>query len=197
MTTKTKWSIDHAHSEIAFKVRHLMISHAKGTFKTFDASIYTNGKNFKTADIDLWIDASSINTGDPKRDEHLKSGDFFDVENHKQITFTSSTMGKSGTEGNHELWGELTMKGVTKNLKLNAQFGGILKDPWGNEKAGFSVTGIIKRSDWELEWNTALEAGGLMLGDEVAISCEVELINAGQEELTMELEPITDKTGVL
>jgi len=197
MTTKTKWSIDHAHSEIAFKVRHLMISHAKGTFKTFEASIYTSGKNFKTADIDLWIDASSINTGDPKRDEHLKSADFFDVENHKQITFTSSTMGKSGPEGNHELWGELTMKGVTKNLKLNAQFGGILKDPWGNEKAGFSVTGIIKRSDWELEWNTALEAGGLMLGDEVAISCEVELINAGQEELTMELEPIADKTGVL
>ncbi len=197
MTTKTKWSIDHAHSEIAFKVRHLMISYVKGTFKTFDASIYTIGKNFKTADIDLWIDASSINTGDTKRDEHLKSADFFDTEKHKQITFTSSTMRKSGPEGNHELWGELTLKGITKNLKLNAQFGGTSKDPWGNEKVGFSVSGIIKRSDWELEWNKALETGGLILGNEVTVSCEVELINAGQEELTMELEPIVDKTGVL
>ncbi|HEX7413147.1 MAG TPA: YceI family protein [Bacteroidia bacterium] len=188
MKNETKWSMDLAHSEVSFKVRHLMISNVKGTFKIFDASVYTNAKDFTTADIDLWIDASSISTGDVKRDEHLMGADFFDVKNHKQITFTSSTIGKADAEGNHELWGELTMKGITKNVKLNAQFGGIIHDPWKNEKAGFTVSGKIKRSDWGLSWNTAIEAGGLMVGDEVSILCEVELTNAGKRDLTMELE---------
>jgi len=188
VTTKTKWSIDQAHSEIDFKVRHLMIAHVKGEFKTFDASIYTTAKDFETAEIDLWIDTSSITTGDAKRDEHLKSADFFDVQNHKQITFISSTIGKSDPDGNHELWGELTMRGVSKNVKLNVQFGGILKDPWGNEKAGFTVTGKINRSDWGLIWNTSIEAGGVMVSEEVTISCEVELTNIGQKDLTMLLE---------
>ncbi|MCX6252348.1 MAG: YceI family protein [Bacteroidetes bacterium] len=191
-TTKTKWSIDQAHSEIAFKVRHLMIAHVKGAFRIFDASIYTIAKDFSTSEIDLWIDASSITTGDAKRDEHLKSADFFDVQNHKQITFISSTIGKSDPDGNHELWGELTMRGVTKNIKLNVQFGGIVNDPWGNEKAGFNVTGKINRSNWDLTWNASLETGGLMVSDEVTISCEIELINIGQEDLTMQLEPGTD-----
>ncbi len=182
MTNQTKWSIDQAHSEIAFKVRHLMIANVKGTFKTFDASIYTTAKDFATAVIDLWIDASSINTGDEKRDEHLKSADFLDVQNHKQISFTSSTLGKIIIDGKHELWGELTIKGVTKNIKLNVQFGGIINDPWGNEKAGFTITGIVNRSDWGLVWNTLLETGGIMVGEEISISCEVELINSGQKD---------------
>lgn len=187
-TTQTKWSVDLAHSEIGFKVRHLMIAHVKGVFKTFDASIYTNLNDFTTSEIDLWIDPSSIFTGDAKRDEHLKSADFFDVEKHKQITFTSSTMGKPDTDGNQELWGELTMLGITRNVKLNVQFGGLVKDPWGNEKAGFTVSGIIKRSEWGLVWNATIEAGGLMVSDEVTISCEAELINKGQEDMTMKLE---------
>jgi len=188
VTTQTKWSVDQAHCEIGFKVRHLMITHVKGTFKTFDASIYTNSNDFTTAEVDLWIDPTSIVTGDAKRDEHLKSKDFFDVENHKQITFTSSTMGKPDPDGNQELWGELTMLGITKNIKLNVQFGGFIKDPWGNEKAGFTVTGKINRSEWGLVWNTTIETGGLMVSDEVDISCEVELINKGQEDMTMKLE---------
>jgi polyisoprenoid-binding protein YceI len=196
VTTQTKWSIDQAHCEIAFKVRHLMISHVKGTFKSFDASIYTNSKDFTTAEVDLWIDPSSIATGDAKRDEHLKSADFFDVNKHKQITFTSSTIGKPDSDGNQELWGELTMLGVTKNVKLNVQFGGIAKDPWGNEKAGLSVSGTIKRSDWGLVWNATIETGGLMVSDEVMISCEIELINKGQEDLTMKLENSAHKNGV-
>ena len=194
VATKTKWTIDQAHSEIDFKVRHLMISNVKGSFKTFDASVYTNGKDFTTAEIDLWIDTTSINTGDAKRDEHLKSLDFFDAQNHKQIAFTYSTIGNPDQDGNHELWGELTMIGVTKNVKLNVQFGGIIKDPWGNEKAGFTVTGKINRSDWGLVWNATLENGGLMVSDEVTISCEIELINIGQNDLKMELEP-TDVQG--
>jgi polyisoprenoid-binding protein YceI len=197
MTNETKWSIDQAHSEIAFKVRHLMIAHVKGIFKTFDASIYTTGKDFKTAVIDLWIDPTSITTGDEKRDQHLKGVDFFDVQNHKQITFTSSTIGAIDSTGNHELWGELTMHGITKSTKLNVHFGGIVKDPQGNEKTGFSISGKIKRSDFGLIWNTAIEAGGLMVGDEVIISCEVELINAGEKNLTMDLDPASIEKSII
>ncbi len=193
MTNQTKWSVDQAHSEIAFKVRHLMISHTKGTFKTFDASIYTTGKDFTTAQIDLWIDAASITTGDAKRDEHLIGTDFFDVKHHKQITFTSSTIGKADADGNHELWGELTMVGITKNVKLNVEFGGILKDPWGNEKAGFTVSGKINRTDWGLTWNSLMETGGFLVSEEVIISCEIELINVGEKDLIMELEPADKK----
>jgi polyisoprenoid-binding protein YceI len=179
MSNEIKWSIDPAHSEISFKVRHLMIANVKGAFKTFDASIYTTDKDFATAQIDLWIDPSSISTGDEKRDEHLKSADFFDVQNHKEITFNSSTMEEADAGGNQDLWGELTMKGIKKNVKLVVQFGGITKDPWGNEKAGFTVTGKINRSEWGLNWNTDNGAGGIMLSDEVKISCEVELTNMG------------------
>ena len=192
-----KWGIDIAHSEIGFKVKHLMISNVRGSFKDFDASIYTTGNDFATAQIDLWIDAASITTGDAKRDEHLKSVDFFDVQNHKQITFNSSTIEKQDAEGNHELWGELTIRGIKKNVKLNVLFGGILKDPWGNEKAGFTVTGKINRSDWGLSWNTAIETGGFMVSDEVAISCEIELTNLGQRDLEMELEPAVEKNAAL
>jgi polyisoprenoid-binding protein YceI len=165
-----------------------MIARVKGVFKTFDASIYTNLKDFTTAEVDLWIDPASIETGDAKRDEHLKSPDFFDVAKHKQITFTSSTMGAPDAHGNLELWGELTMLGVTNNIKLDVSFGGIAKDPWGNEKAGFTVTGSIKRKDWGLVWNATLETGGFVVSDEVMISCELELINSGQEDMTMKLE---------
>src|ERR1022692_386850 len=127
MIKETKWSIDQSHTEIAFKVRHLMIAHVSGTFKKFDASIYTTGKDFSTAEIDMWIDPSSITTNDANRDEHLKGADFLDVENYKQITFISSTMGKFKTDSDHELWGELTIKGVSKAIKLDVRFGGIVK----------------------------------------------------------------------
>ena len=190
-TDETKWSIDQAHSEIAFKVRHLMIAHVKGKFNTFDADIMTSAKDFTTAQIDLWIDASSISTGDEKRDEHLKSLDFFDVLNHKQLTFTSSTIGKSDSDDVYELWGELTMRGITKTIKLDVQFGGIINDPWGNEKVGFTVSGKINRNDWELVWNSPIEAGGIMVGEEVTISCEIELINVNKKDSTMELETTT------
>ena len=185
---QTKWAIDPAHSEIGFKVRHLMIAHVRGIFKTFDASIFTTGFDFRTSEVDLWIDASTINTGDVKRDRHLKSRDFFDVKKFKQITLTSSTIVKADKGGNHELWGELTMMGITHNVKLNVQFGGILNDPWGNERAGFSVTGNIKRSDWGLTWNATTESSGLMVSDEVSISCEVELTKIGQKVLNMHLD---------
>lgn len=187
MNNQIKWSIDQAHTEIGFKVKHLMISNVKGSFKTFDGSIYTTGRDFSTAEIDFWIDPASIETGNSKRDEHLKSADFFDVEKHKEITFMASTIGKANDDGIHELWGELTMIGITQNIKLEVEFGGIIKDPWTNEKAGFSITGKIKRSDWGLVWNSTLEAGGVMVSDEISIICEVELTNIGFSDLKMEI----------
>ena len=186
--SKTKWAIDQAHSEIDFKVRHLMIAHVKGTFKTFDANILTYGRDFKTAEIDLWIDTSSISTGDAIRDKHLKSRDFFDARRHKQITFTSSTISKADKKGNHEMWGKLTIIGIIQKVKLQVTFGGMLNDPWGNERVGFTVTGKIKRSDWGLTWNTLTESGGLMVSDEVDISCEVELTKMGPKCLTRQTD---------
>ena len=188
MNNQLKWSIDQVHTNVGFKVKHLMISHVKGSFSTFDGSIYTNGRDFTTAEIDFWIDPASIETGDSARDIHLKSTDFFDVVKHKQITFTSSTIGKSNDRsGYHELWGELTMLGISKNVKLEVEFGGIINDPWGNEKAGFTINGKINRSHWGLVWNTAIEAGGVVVSDEIIILCEVELTNIGLKDLKMEM----------
>lgn len=195
-TIQTKWVIDLSHSEIAFKVRHLMIAHVKGEFKVFDANIYTTEKDFTTAEIDVWIDAASVTTGDAKRDEHIIGADFFDAATYKQITFKANNIEKADGEGMHDLWGDLTMKGITKNIKLQVQFGGMLNDPWGKERAGFTVTGKIDRSDWGLVWNAAIETGGLMVGDEIKISCEIELINTGSNNLVMDLEAAPDQKGV-
>ncbi len=188
MKNETKWLIDLVHSSISFKLRHLMIAHIKCAFKNFDASIYTSNINFNSAEIDLWIDTSSINTGDAGRDKHLKSSDFLDVQNHKQITFTSSTIGKSDVNGLHELWGELSIKGISKKIKLMVEFKRIYNDSFGNEKAGFTVTGLINRKDWGITWNTTMKNGGLMVSDEVIISFEIELAKAGKRYLTMEFE---------
>ena len=175
---KTKWSIDTIHSEVAFKVKHLMITNVKGVFKEFDASIYTTGEDFMTSEIDFWMNPASIDTGAADRDAHLRSADFFDVEKHKQITFIGDTYEKVDNDGSYTLWGDLTIKGITKKIKLDVEFGGVVKDPWGNEKAGFSVNGKINRKDFELNWNAALEAGGVLVGDEIKISCDIELIKA-------------------
>ena len=195
--SKTKWAIDPAHSEIGFKVRHLMIAHVSGTFTKFAANICTLGKDFRTSEIDLRIDASSINTGDPIRDEHLKSRDFFDVQKHKQITFISNTISKADKDGNHEMWGKLTMIGIIQKVKLQVQFGGMLNDPWGNERAGFTVTGKIKRSDWGLTWNSPTESGGLMVSDEVEILCEVELTKMDPKCLASQENSCTDKENTM
>ena len=196
MKKETRWSIDQSHTEIAFKVRHMMISHVNGTFKTFDASIYTTEKDFTTAEIDIWIDPNSLSTGDDKRDAHLKGPEFLDVAHHKQITFTSDTIGKADANGSHELWGELTIKGVARNIKLDVVFGGLAKDYMGNEKAGFTVTGKINRTDWGLTWNAAIEAGSVMIGEDVTITCDVELTNLGKKDATMVLEGANNKDGV-
>lgn len=181
MEPKTKWVIDPVHSEIAFKVRHLMITNVKGVFNEFEASIYTTGDDFMTAEVDFWMNPASVDTGSADRDVHLKGADFFDVENHKEITFTANTYEKVDNDSSYELYGDLTIKGITKRIKLDVEFGGVVKDPWGNEKAGFSINGKINRKDWGLNWNAALEAGGLLVSDEVSVSCDVQLLKSNEE----------------
>ena len=175
MATKTKWVIDPAHTEIAFKVKHLMIVNVKGIFTDYKASIYTTGDDFTTAEFDFWMDPNSLQTSDEKRDAHLRSSDFFDTEHHKEITFRSNTIEKI-KDDKYELWGDLSIKGITKKIKLDVEFGGVIKDPWGGKRAGLTINGKVNRKDWELNWNTVLESGGVLVGDMVTIACEVELM---------------------
>lgn len=176
MATKTKWVIDPEHSEISFKVKHLMITNVKGVFTEYEANIVTTGDDFLTAEIDFWMNPASLETNVENRNVHLKSGDFFDVEHHKEITFRGNTIESVDHDGSYELWGDLTIKGITKKIKLDVEFGGVIKDPWGAEKAGFEINGKVNRKDWGLNWNTALESGGFLVGDTVTISCEIELL---------------------
>ena len=170
---KTKWVADPAHSEIVFKVKHLMITNVKGEFRKFNAAI--DGEDFTNAEIHASIDTASIFTNDDNRDGHLKAADFFDVENYPSINFTGTSFKKTDDE-NYELTGNLTMKGISKEVKFHVEFGGINKDPWGNEKAGFSLSGKIHRKEWGLNWNAALETGGVLLSDEVRINAEVQFV---------------------
>jgi polyisoprenoid-binding protein YceI len=174
--TKTKWMIDPLNSQIGFRVKHLMFTNVRGTFKEFDASIYTTEDDFATAEIDVWINPASIDTGVEKRDAHLRSADFFDAEQFKEISFIGNTLVAVHKDGDYDLYGALTIKGIKKQIKLQIEFGGITKDPWGMDRALFSITGKINRKDWGLNWNTALETGGVMVSEDVWIICEVQLI---------------------
>lgn len=171
--TKTKWVLDQTHSELTFKVKHMMIANVKGEFKTF--AIEVDGDDILKSAIGVRVDASSINTNSPDRDTHLKSADFFDVENHHELSFKSTSF-KQKNEEEYELKGLLTIKGIGKEIALKVEFGGINKDPWGNDKAGFSIDGKINRKDWGLNWNAALETGGVLVSEDVKISGEVQFI---------------------
>ena len=170
--TKTKWAVDNAHTTIEFKAKHLMIASIKGSFLEFGADIYTNGNDFSSCEIDFWVNPASILTGDSNRDTHLKSAEFFDVEKYKKILFVGDSFVKMDKTGSYELYGELTIKGVSKKIKLYVNYAGITKDPSGTEKAAFSINGAINRSDWGLTWNTPVEAGGLLVSDEIIINCD-------------------------
>lgn len=170
----TKWSLDPAHSEVQFKVKHLAITTVTGSLGTFEGTVETTGDDFSTAAISFSGDAASISTGSEQRDGHLKSPDFFDVEKSPKITFTSSKFEKVDGS-NFKLLGNLTIKGVSKPISLDVEFGGTQKDPWGNTKAGFTLSGKINRKDFGLEWNAPLEGGGFLVSEEVRILAEVQL----------------------
>jgi len=173
--TGTQWSVDPIHSEIAFKVKHLMITNVKGVFGKYSATINADDQHPITSDVHLTIDPASIDTGETSRDQHLKNGDFFDVEAFPTIEFAGKTLDKINST-DYKLHGDLTIKGVTKSVTLDVEFGGIMKDPWGNQKAGLSVHGKINRNDFGLNFNATLETGGLLLGEEVKINADFQLI---------------------
>ena len=175
MTAKTKWILDPTHSEISFRVKHLMISNVKGVFSEFKVETIAETDDFSSAFATVNISAASINTGNADRDAHLRSADFFDAGTFPAINFVSDSFTKKDDE-NYELSGELTIKGISKRITLDVEYGGLMKDPWGNVKAGFSVSGKINRKDWGLNWNAALETGGVLVSDEVKISAEVQFL---------------------
>jgi polyisoprenoid-binding protein YceI len=171
----TKWVLDPTHSEIQFKVKHLMITTVTGYFREFSALAESDGDDFSNAKISFEAKTASIDTNNADRDNHLKSADFFEAEKYPVLKFRSTSMQKAG-DGSFKLGGDMTIKDVTKPVTLDVEFGGIMKDPWGNQKAGFSLSGKINRKDWGLNWNAALEAGGVLVSDEVRIFCEIQLV---------------------
>lgn len=172
---RTKWKIDPVHSEVIFKVKHLMISNLKGEFRKFDAEILSDGNDFSNAKITASIDASSVFTNNTDRDTHLKSAEFFDADQFEKLRFESTEVEKVGNES-FKLKGNLSMKGKTREITLDVEFGGIMKDPQGKEKAGFSLRGKINRKEWGLNWNANLEAGGVLVSEEVRILIDAQFI---------------------
>jgi polyisoprenoid-binding protein YceI len=165
---KTKWLSDPMHSELQFKIKHLMISNVSGSLKNFHAEVETEGEDFSTAKIDLTAQMDSISTNNEQRDSHLRNSDFFEVEKYPELLFKSTKIEKVDSD-TFVLLGALTMKGITKPVKLNVEFNGATKDPWGGERAGFMISGKINRTDWGVNFNSILETGGVALGEEVRI----------------------------
>ena len=172
----TNWVIDPAHSEIQFKVKHLMITTVTGSFNIFSASVQTEGEDFSKAKISFTADVDSISTGNADRDAHLKTADFFDAATYPQIKFVATKYENVDNDGSYELYGDLTLHGITKNIKLGVEFGGVVEDAYGNTKAGFTINGKINRKDFGLAWSAVTEAGGVIVSDEVRIASEIQLI---------------------
>lgn len=167
-----KWTIDPAHSEIGFSVKHMMISKVKGSFESFEAVVEANEEDLNGALIDFKINVASINTNNEDRDNHLRSADFFDVENYPEIKFSANDITKKGSE--YELTGDLTIKGVTRPVTFEVEYGGKGTNPWGQEVVAFSAEGKVNRRDFGLTWNQALETGGVLVGEDIKISLELE-----------------------
>lgn len=179
MTTETiaitKWALDPTHSDLGFKIKHLMITNVTGQFTKFDVSATSEEDDFNSLQITAAIDVASINTNNEQRDVHLRTGDFFESEKYPQILFKSTGVNKI-SDDELELRGDLTIKGITKPVKLTVEYSGIIKDPYGQSKAGFSFTTKIHRKDWGVNFNAALETGGVMLGEDVKINGEIQLV---------------------
>jgi len=173
MATTTKWVIDPMHSEVQFKVKHLVISTVSGFFKSFNGTLETEGDDFENANIYFALDIDSIDTNQSQRDEHLKSPEFFDAGQFPQITFKSTSFKKTDDD-EFKLVGDLTVKGVTKTVTLDAEFGGSTDDFYGNTKAGFEVTGKINRKDFGLTWDGVTEAGSVVVGEDIKLLINIQ-----------------------
>ena len=173
---RSKWVLDPTHSEVTFKVRHMMISNVTGQFTNFEASVETEEEDFTTAKVLFTVDANSVSSGNEQRDGHLKGPDFFDTAKFPQIKFVTTKYENVDNDGSYEVYGDLTIRDVTKNVRLDTEFGGVIKDPWGNTRAGFTVSGKINRKEFGLQWHAVTEAGGLVVADEVRIHVGLEFI---------------------
>jgi polyisoprenoid-binding protein YceI len=175
LSAQTNWSVDKSHSKVGFSVTHLVITDVDGFFKEYEAKVTTNGDDFSTANIDFAVNTGSIFTDNDGRDKHLRSDDFFNAEKYPQMVFKGKSM-KKVSDNKYKLVGELTIRDVTKQVELDVKYNGMVKDPWGNTKAGFKVTGEINRFDYNLKWNTAIETGALVVGREVELVIDLQLV---------------------
>jgi polyisoprenoid-binding protein YceI len=181
-----KWTIDQAHSEIHFKVKHMLIATVTGYFRQFSCTVETEGDDFITSKVLFKADINSITTNNEQRDAHLRTGDFFDAEKYPQLTFESSRLEKID-EDEFKLYGTLTMRGVSKPIVLDVEYGGSTIDPWGNTRVGFSVSGKLNRKDFGVSFSMISETGSILLGDEVKLSANAEFVkqevpeNVGEE----------------
>ncbi len=173
--TPGTWNIDPSHTVVGFTARHLMISKVRGRFTSFTGSV-TIAEDPLQSTVEATVDLGSVSTGDEARDTHLKSGDFFDVENHPTMTFRSTGIKADGDD--YLLTGDLTVAGKTRTVDFELELDGVENDPWGGTRAGFTAEAEISRKDWELTWNVALETGGVLVGDKVKIELDVELVKA-------------------
>lgn len=178
----TKWALDPTHSELQFKVKHLMISTVTGQFNTFSAVVETEDDDFAKAKVHFEAEVDSISTNNEQRDTHLKAGDFFDADKFPKVIFDADKMEKI-SDDEYKLKGTLIMRGVSKPVTLHVEFGGITQDPWGNTRTGFSVTGKINRQDFGISFGAVTETGGLLLGDEIKIIANVQFVKQAVEEL--------------
>ena len=175
MATKT-WVIDPTHSELQFKIRHLMITNVTGSFSLFGADIHTEEDDFTKGNISFTADVNSVSTRNEPRDEHLKSADFFDAAQFPTITFVGTKAENIKADGSYDLHGDITIKGITKNIVVAVEFGGVAKDALGVTKAGFTINGKISRKEFGLTWSDVTDAGGIIVSDEVKIISEIQLI---------------------
>ncbi|WP_158994809.1 YceI family protein [Mucilaginibacter sp. L196] len=173
MATATKWVLDPMHSEVQFKVKHLVISTVSGFFKSFEGELDTENDDFSDAKISFSLDINSIDTNQSQRDEHLKSAEFFDAEKYPKISFKSTSFTKAGDD-EYKLVGDLTVKGVTKPVTLDVEFGGAADDFYGNTKAGFEISGKINRKDFGLTWSGVTEAGAVVVGEDIKLLINVQ-----------------------
>jgi polyisoprenoid-binding protein YceI len=171
---KTNWAYDPTHSEIGFKVKHMMFTNVSGKFNEVEVSVENEDGNFATSNIAFSAAISSIDTNNSERDNHLKSGDFFDAEVYPKMNFVSTNIEENGSN-NYKVTGDLTIKDVTKPVVLDIEYSGEMKDPWGNIKSGLAIEGKINRKDFGLTWNAALETGGLLVGEDVKLLAEIQL----------------------
>ena len=177
----TSWTIDPAHAEIGFAVRHLMIATVRGRFGAVSGAVAVDEQDPHNSKVDVTVDVRSVDTRQEMRDNHLRSADFFDVEKFPSMHFVSKRI-EGNLDREFRVIGDLTIHGVTREVALTATLEGRTKDPWGNERAGFSVSGKINRREFGLNWNQALETGGVMVGDEVKLTIDVELVHQSAEK---------------